>query len=72
MLVVTGGRDCAVIVWNAEGGTRVSTFDGHTSLVRCLLPFYLEKESGPVLQIASGSVDSTVKVSDRSKSSAVN
>ena len=72
MLVMTGGKDCAVIVWNAEDGTRMSTLDGHTGLVRCLLPFYLAQDSGPVLQIASGSMDSTVKVRARSKPTVVN
>ena len=62
MLVITGGKDCSIIVWDAEGGTRLSTLNGHIGLVRCLLPFYLEQESGPALQIASGSMDSTVKV----------
>jgi len=71
MLVITGGKDCAIIIWNAEDGTRMSTLDGHLSLVRCLLPFYLQQESGPALQIASGSMDSTVKVSDLSKSTAI-
>lgn len=68
MLVITGGRDCAIIVWNAEDGTRMSTLDGHYESVRRLLPFYLEQESGPALQIASGSSDFTVKVSDPSPS----
>jgi WD40 repeat protein len=72
MLVITGGKDCKIIVWNAEDGTRMSTLDGHIDLVQCLLPFYLEQESGPVLQIASGSMDNTVKVSDLSKSTAIN
>jgi len=72
MLVITGGKDCTIIVWNAEDGTRMSTLDGHTGLIRCLLPFYLEQDSGPALQIASGSMDSTVKVSARSKSTVVN
>ena len=72
MLVITGAKDCAIIVWNAKDGTRVATLNGHLGLVRCLLPFYLELESGRTLQIASGSMDSTVKVSDRSKSLAVN
>ena len=71
MLVITGGRDCAIIVWNAEDGTRMSTLDGHYESVRRLLPFYLEQESGPALQIASGSSDLTVKVSDHSQSTAV-
>ena len=62
MFVVTGAKDCLIIVWNVEGGTRLSTLDGHIGLVRSVLPFYLEQESGPALQIAGGSLDSTVKV----------
>lgn len=72
MFVITGGKDCAIMVWNAEDGTHMSTLDGHSGLVRCLLPFHLEQDSGPVLQIASGSMDSTVKVSARSKPTVVN
>jgi WD40 repeat protein len=72
MLVVTGARDCVVIIWSAEDGTRISVLDGHASPVRCLLPFYHELESGPTLQIVSGSLDSTVKVGAHSKSISIN
>jgi hypothetical protein len=65
MLVVTGGKDCAIIVWNAEDGTRMATLDGDFP-VRYLLPFYLQES----LQIASSSIF-TVKVSDPSMSTAV-
>jgi len=71
MLVITGGKDCEIIVWNAENGTRMATLDGHLEPVRCLLPFYLEQESGRTLQIASGSIDLRAMVSDPSKSTAV-
>jgi len=71
MLVITGGKDCEIIVWNAEDGTRMATLNGHIGRVRCLLPFYLEQESGRALQIASGSIDLRAKVSDPSKSTAV-
>ena len=71
MLVITGGRDYAIIIWSARDGTRISTLDGHNSFVQCLLPFYVEQESGPALQIASGSMDCTVKVSEISESTAV-
>ena len=62
MLVITSGKECSIIVWNAEDGTRLSTLKGHIGIVRCELPFYLEQESGPALQIAGGYLDSTIKV----------
>jgi WD40 repeat protein len=72
MLVITGAKDCSIIIGDAEDGTCISALNGHLGFVRCLLPFYLELGSGPALQIASGSMDSTVKVSDYSASAAVN
>ena len=55
-LIVTGGADCEINLWTAEGGQLVSKYEGHTDWIRSI-DF---SKDGEVL--ASGSFDQTVKV----------
>jgi WD40 repeat protein len=58
--VASGGKDCAVKVWDAHTGKLLQTFKGHIDQVTRLI--FFQRPEG--LCLASGSRDSTVKLWD--------
>jgi len=56
--VASGGKDCAVKVWDAQTGKLVQTFKSHIDQVTRLI--FFQRPEG--LWLASGSRDSTVKL----------
>jgi WD40 repeat protein len=58
--VASGGKDCAVKVWDAETGKLLQTFKSHIDKVTRLI--FFQRPEG--LSLASGSRDGTVKLWD--------
>src|SRR6185436_1194330 len=58
--VASGGKDCAVKVWDAQTGKLLQTFKSHIDQITRLV--FVQSPEG--LWLASGSRDSTVKLWD--------